>query len=90
VSVALPPADTELGESVADTPAGAPDTDRLTVSAKPSTAVVTVTLVVPPGLALADADPRAIAKSAVAAGATMIGSVAVCVLDPSVPVTVTA
>jgi len=89
VDVAVPPevSVTEVGLNVAVTPVGAPETDRLTVPAKPLREVrVMVDVPELPCAIVSDVGEAEMEKSGGAV--TVKLTVAVCVNDPLVPVTV--
>jgi hypothetical protein len=89
VKVALPPAVTEAGLNEAVAPAGTPEALRLTVCATPEvTAVETELLPLPPLVTATLTGLAAIEKSSTTTALTTNESVAVCVAEAPVPVTV--
>jgi hypothetical protein len=89
VKVALPPAVTEAGLNEAVAPAGTPDALRLTVSVTPEvTAVETLLLPLPPLVTATLAGLAAIEKSFATTGLMTNETLAVCVAEAPVPVTV--
>jgi len=89
VSVALPPAATEVGLKLAVGPAGDTVALRLTVPSEPTCEVLMVLVPLPPCwidkvLGLAEME-----KSAGGGAVTVTATEALCVADPSLPITVT-
>ena len=82
----LDPAAIEVAARVAVTPEGMPDSESATVPPAPTALVVTVEVVDDPGATVAAL--AAIVKSAEVVVDTVSAIVAVCVFEPSVPVTV--
>ncbi len=89
VSVELPPAVTDAGLRLAVTPAGAPLTDRLTVSAEPEIKAVLIDEVPePPWAKVRDVGLALIEKSLTTGAVTVSETVAEWEPDEAEPVTV--